>query len=257
MKRILIIEEDNQNTKNIEGLLSDSGYKTYLAENSFDGFEIAKRYFPDLILCSIHTKGNNGSNIIFDLMKFEQTSTIPIICLTENTNVKELRKLMNIGADDFIDKPFKNDDLLLSVKMRLKKHEAVKNKYQHFSADRFEEEEKEPEFDDHILVKIGNRLNFIKFSEIICVTALKEYSKINLENGKKIVVRKSLRRWIDVLPSDVFLQIHRATIINMNFIEEAKKINERSYQVKMKYMNESFILSKRFANKVRKKFSVT
>lgn len=257
MKRILIIDEDNFDAKNIENLLSDSGYKTYLAENSFDGFEIAKRYLPDLILCSIHTKGNNGSNIIFELMQFEETSTIPIICLTENTNVKELRKLMNIGADDFIDKPFENDDLLLSVKMRLKKYEAVKTKHQQLSADRFEEEEKEPEFDDHILVKIGNRLNFIKFSEIICVTALKEYSKISLESGKKIVVRKSLKKWIDVLPSDIFLQIHRATIINLNYIDEAKKVNDRSYQVKMKCMDESFILSKRFANKVRKKFSFT
>ena len=141
--------------------------------------------------------------------------------------------------------------------MRLKKHEAVKNKYTKFGVDRFEEDEKDAEHDDHILVKIGNRLNFIKFSEIICVTALKEYSKINLENGKKIVVRKPLKKWTQVLPDDIFIQIHRATIINMDFIEEATKVNERSYQVKMKFMDGNFILSKRFANKVRKKFSVT
>ncbi|OGU34627.1 MAG: hypothetical protein A2068_14685 [Ignavibacteria bacterium GWB2_35_6b] len=257
MKRILIIDEDNYDAKNIENLLSDAGYKTYVAENGLDGFEIAKRYLPDLILCSIQMKGLNGTKIIFDLINFEQTSTIPIICLTQNTNVKELRKLMNTGADDFIDKPFANDDLLLSVKMRLKKNDVLKNKFQQFSADRFEEEEKEPEYNDHILVKIGNRLNFIKFSEIICLTALKEYSKINLENGKKIVVRKSLKKWNSVLPEDTFLQIHRATIINMDFIEEAKKISERSYQVKMKCMNDTFILSKRFANKLRKKFSVS
>ena len=257
MKRILIIDEDNSVAKNIENLLSGSGYKTYVAENGLDGFEIAKRYLPDLILCSIHTKGSNGTNIIYDLINFDTTSTIPIICLTENTTVKELRKLMNIGTDDFIDKPFNNDDLLLSVKMRLKKHDIVKNKYRQFNADRFEEDEKEPEHNDHILVKIGNRLNFIKFSEIICVTALKEYSKINLEGGKKIVVRKSLKKWIEVLPSDMFLQIHRATIINMDFIEEVKKMSERSYQVKMKCVDDSFILSKRFANKLRKKFPVT
>ena len=89
------------------------------------------------------------------------------------------------------------------------------------------------------------------------MTALKEYSKINLENGKKIVVRKSLKKWTQVLPDDIFIQIHRATIINMDFIEEATKVNERSYQVKMKFMDGNFILSKRFANKVRKKFSVT
>jgi len=232
LKRILIIDEDNYDAKNIENLLSDAGYKTYVAENGLDGFEIAKRYLPDLILCSIQMKGLNGTKIIFDLINFEQTSTIPIICLTQNTNVKELRKLMNTGADDFIDKPFANDDLLLSVKMRLKKNDVLKNKFQQFSADRFEEEEKEPEYNDHILVKIGNRLNFIKFSEIICL-------------------------WNSVLPEDTFLQIHRATIINMDFIEEAKKISERSYQVKMKCMNDTFILSKRFANKLRKKFSVS
>ena len=254
MKRVLIIEEDNHEAKRIETLLSESGYKTYVAENGNDGFEIAKRYLPDLILCTAKPNGAYVSKIITDLVNFEQTFPIPLILLTENTNVKELKNYMNLGVDDFVDKPINNDELLLSVKMRLKKHNAVKRKYKQFDSNKFEEDEGEPEFDDHILVKIGNRLNFIKFNEIICVTALKEYSKINLESGKKIIVRKSLKKWSEVLPNDLFLQIHRAAIINIDFIEEAKKINGRSYQVKMKCINENLILSKRFANKLRRKF---
>jgi len=255
LKRILIIEEDNHDAKKIENILSDSGYKTYVAENNNNGFEIAKRYLPDLILCSTKPNGVYVSKAITDLINFEQTFSIPLIILTENTNVRELKNYMNLGVDDFVNKPFNNDDLLLSVKTRLKKYDAIIRKHTQFDSNKFEEDENEPEFDDHILVKIGNRLSFVKFSEIICVTALKEYSKVNLENGKKIIVRKSLKKWNEVLPNDIFLQIHRAAIINIDFIEEAKKINGRSYQVKMKSVDESLILSKRFANKLRKKYS--
>lgn len=254
MKKILIIDEDNTDAKNIETILSENGCKTYVAENGIDGFEIAKRYQPDLIICSVKMQGVGSSKVVVDLINFEETSSIPIICLIENANIKEIKKLMNIGADDFLEKPIKKDELLVSAKMRLK-IEAVKNKFKQINPDRFEEE-KEHEFNDHILVKIGNRLNFIKFSEIICVTAEKEYSKLNLGNGKKIIVRKSLRKWIDLLPEDMFLQIHRSTIINMDFIENTKKVSDRSYEVKMKRMEDSFILSKRFANKVRKKFLI-
>lgn len=257
MKRILIIDEDVSYGRNLENFLTESGYKTYVAESGKDGFEIAKRYLPDLILCSVYSSGSNGSKSVCDLIYFEDTSSLPIICLTENTTIKEVRQLMNIGADDFFDKSFENDDLLLAIKMRLNKFDTIKNKYKKYGVDRFEEDEKDPEYDDHILVKIGNRLNFIKFSEIVCVTALKEYSKINLESGKQIVVRKSLKKWNQVLPDELFIQIHRSTIINMDYIEEAVKVSERSYQVKMKFMEEKFILSKRFANKVRKKFPVT
>lgn len=254
MKRILVIDENNHDAKKLEIYLSEAGYKTYIAENGSNGFEIAKRYFPDLILCSLNIQFENGRNVFVELVNYEPAFIIPKICILENSNHKEIKQVMSIGADDFIEKPIDKNELLLSVNTRLKKFDALKQNCDKFHPDRFEEENIEPEYDDHILVKIGNKLNFIKFSEIICVTASKEYSKINMENGKKIIVRKSLKKWIEVLPEDIFLQIHRGSIINMDFIEEAKKISGRSYQVRMKCVKEELILSKRFANKLRKKF---
>ena len=121
MKKILIIDEDNNSSNILHKVLIESGYKTYLAENSNDGIEIAKRYFPDIIICSVQTKNNNASIVLSELLNNEETLTIPLVCITEKNEIKELRKIMNIGVDDFLVKPYENDDLLQTIKIRIKK----------------------------------------------------------------------------------------------------------------------------------------
>jgi two-component system LytT family response regulator len=118
----------------------------------------------------------------------------------------------------------------------------------------FEEEANQPQIDDHILIKIGNKLKLIKFSEIVCITALKEYSKLTTKDNCKIVVRKSLKNWMSLLPAKCFLQIHRATIINIDYIEKIVKTNERTYTVNLINVQESFDISHRYANIIRHKF---
>ena len=109
---------------------------------------------------------------------------------------------------------------------------------------------------DHILIKIGANLKLIEFSRIVCISALKEYSKVTTDDGCKIVVRKSIRNWVETLPAKDFLRIHRATIVNMLFLDKIEKAGFRSYNVYLKNISTPFPISQRYGNIMKKTFSV-
>ena len=160
---------------------------------------------------------------------------------------------MDAGIDDFVPVNFLEVSLVNSINNRINKIEKMKESIQN-NLNSFEENSKLEKDDDHVLVKIGNKLKLVEYSEIVCITALKEYSKIITKDNYKIVVRKSLKRWVKTLPAKSFLRIHRATIININYIEEIVKTNERTYTVHLKNIKESFDFSHRYANLMRRTF---
>jgi DNA-binding LytR/AlgR family response regulator len=83
---------------------------------------------------------------------------------------------------------------------------------------------------------------------------LKEYSKIKTNDNLEILVRKSMRNWVKLLPSNSFLRIHRATIININFIDKISQTNSRIYTVSLKGIKDTFDFSYRYANIMRRSF---
>ncbi len=166
---------------------------------------------------------------------------------------EQFRKVMDIGADDYLPVELLEKSLLSSVNRRLDKVSMIKASLNN-QTNYFEEETGQPQSDDHILIKIGNKLKLVKFADIVCITALKEYSKLTTKDNCKIVVRKSLKNWISLLPAKCFLQIHRATIINIDCIEKIVKTNDRTYTVNLLNISESFDISHRYANIIRHKF---
>lgn len=125
MKRILIIEDDETLLNNISILLEEEGYSIFKAKDGIEGINVALEFAPDLIICDIMMPRKDGFEVCKTLKKIPQYSSIPLIFLTAKTQVEDLRKGMSLGADDFIPKPFRLEDLLNSIKIRLSKHDHI------------------------------------------------------------------------------------------------------------------------------------
>ena len=121
MKRILLIEDNPEVRENTSEILSLANYEVLVAENGKIGVDLAQRQKPDLIICDIMMPELDGYGVLHILSKNEQTAGIPFIFLTAKTEKTDIRKGMNLGADDYLTKPFDDTDLLNAIEARFRK----------------------------------------------------------------------------------------------------------------------------------------
>lgn len=121
MKKILVIEDNLEVRENLEEILELTGYSVEVAEDGKEGVEKAIANPPDLILCDVMMPKLDGFGVLNILSKNENTTGVPFVFLTAKTEKQDLRRGMNLGADDFITKPFYKDELLQVIETRLKK----------------------------------------------------------------------------------------------------------------------------------------
>jgi CRP-like cAMP-binding protein len=124
-KKILIIEDQLEVRENIEELLELSNYEPITAENGKVGIKKALEVKPDLILCDIMMPEMDGYEVLYLLGKNPDVANIPFIFLTAKSEQTDFRKGMNLGADDYITKPFEEIELLNAVERRLNKYEQL------------------------------------------------------------------------------------------------------------------------------------
>lgn len=129
MKKILIIEDNKDVRENTADLLELAGYETATAANGKLGVEIAEKLLPEVILCDIMMPELDGFEVLEVLTKNNKTASIPFIFLTAKTEKTDMRKGMNLGADDYLTKPFSEMELLEAIESRLKKHHFLKKEY--------------------------------------------------------------------------------------------------------------------------------
>lgn len=129
MKTILVIDDNTEIRENTAEILELAGYKTFTAENGKKGVDIATREKPSVIVCDIMMPELDGYGVLHMLRKNPDTQTIPFIFLTAKTERSDLRKGMEMGADDYITKPFDDIELLNAIEVRLKKSEILDQKY--------------------------------------------------------------------------------------------------------------------------------
>lgn len=126
MKRILVIEDNVEVRENLQEILEISGYQVSAAEDGTLGVDMAVKEHPDLILCDVMMPRLDGFGVLNILSKRPDTADIPFIFLTAKTEKEDFRRGMNLGADDYVTKPFYKDELLAVVETRLKKSERLK-----------------------------------------------------------------------------------------------------------------------------------
>lgn len=121
MTKILVIEDEESVRENILELLEAEGFDTIAAEDGRIGVELALSEVPDLILCDLMMPEIDGYGVLIALREEPVTATIPFIFLTARSARADFRLGMDLGADDYLTKPFTRDELLSAIASRLVK----------------------------------------------------------------------------------------------------------------------------------------
>jgi len=127
---VLVIDDNKDIRENTAEILDLAGYKTFTAENGKKGVEIALREKPSLIVCDIMMPELDGYGVLHLIRKNPETEHLPFIFLTAKSERTDFRKGMDMGADDYITKPFEDLELLTAVEMRLKKSAILSQNYE-------------------------------------------------------------------------------------------------------------------------------
>jgi len=129
MTKILVIEDEEPVRANILDMLEAEDMIGIGAKDGAMGIQMARSQLPDLILCDIMMPGLDGYGVIEALRSHSQTASIPFIFLTAKASKADLRAGMNLGADDYLTKPFSRDELLGAIAARLQKRDELVSHY--------------------------------------------------------------------------------------------------------------------------------
>ena len=129
MKKILIIEDNREMNEYIAEMLELFNYSVVKALNATDGIESAKKELPDIIICDIMLPDFDGYKVLQTLDDEPSTKGIPFIFLTAKAEKSDIRKGMNLGADDYLTKPFDKTDLINAIEARLKRNDFLRKTY--------------------------------------------------------------------------------------------------------------------------------
>ena len=121
MKKILVIEDEPAMRNNLRDILEMEDFVAVIAANGREGITVAKRELPDLILCDMLMPEQNGHEVLEALRADPATARIPFVFLTAKGERADVRTGMNLGADDYLVKPVKVDDLLEAIAARLER----------------------------------------------------------------------------------------------------------------------------------------
>src|SRR5215831_7810098 len=135
MKRILVIDDEIWLREMVHMALEQKGYEVLEAENGATGIEAARSSLPDLILCDVNMDKVDGYSTLSSLRKEPATASVPFILMTGLADHAGMRHGMELGADDYLPKPFTIDALYAAVEARLKKAQAVREEAERKLAD--------------------------------------------------------------------------------------------------------------------------
>ncbi|CCH53787.1 putative transcriptional regulator ycf27 AltName: Full=OmpR-like protein [Fibrisoma limi BUZ 3] len=125
MKTILLIEDNDAIRENTAEILELTGYSVQTAENGKVGVEKALVHKPDLVICDIMMPVLDGYGVLHIFNKNPQLAGVPFIFLTAKTERADFRKGMELGADDYLTKPFDESELLSAIEGRLNRFQTI------------------------------------------------------------------------------------------------------------------------------------
>jgi signal transduction histidine kinase len=126
MPRILVIDDDSSLREVVRIALESEGFEVIEAADGQRGVKLACEQMPDLVLCDVRMHGMDGYGALAALRSNTVTATLPFILMTGQADQEGMRHGMEQGADDYLPKPFRVQQLLAAVEARLRKHATVR-----------------------------------------------------------------------------------------------------------------------------------
>lgn len=237
--RTLIVDDEKYARSDLRELLSAFPVIDVVGEakNITTAVEAINQWKPDLIFLDIQFPGETG----FDL--FEKIDIRAKVIFVTAYDEYALRAF-DVNACDYLLKPVNPDRLVLAVKRMLENHTPISPKTIPLTNS------------DSIYLQINYHYYFVRIDTIIRITAADHFTEISTTKGLKGLTNKLLLEWVNCLPADSFIQVHRSTIINMNFVERIERGANYSYCIRMKNIVEPIVISRRYAGQIRKQLSL-
>lgn len=234
--RTIIVDDEKFARSDLREFLSAYPSVEIVAEakNIKTAIEAIEELKPDLIFLDIQFPGETG----FDL--FERTEITAKVIFVTAYDEYAIRAF-DVNACDYLLKPVNPDRLALAIK-RLsdnKEHSAPK-------AIKLTNE-------DSIYLQMNYKYYFVRVDSIIKITAADHYTEIITSKGLKGLTNKHLWEWEESLPKESFVQVHRSTIINMNYADKIERGINYAHYLTMKNVTEPIQISRRYASKIKDK----
>lgn len=131
MKKILVIEDEQAVRDSIVDILNSEDFHTLSAENGQVGMQMATEFQPNLILCDVMMPELDGYGVLTQVRQNAKTATIPFVFLTAKADKTDFRQGMDLGADDYLTKPFTHSELLQAIAARIGKQTTIEKRSQH------------------------------------------------------------------------------------------------------------------------------
>lgn len=206
------------------------------ADNIKKAVELIDSEKPNLIFLDIQLKRETG----FDLIdKIDTRADIVFVTAFDKYAIRAFE----VNALDYLLKPVNPDRLKLTLEKISDKTRIEKTTL------------KKLNYDDILFLQLKDVYRFQKLNEIIAITSNGDYSFIHTTDGQKKLTSKSMKEWESRLPDNNFIRIHRETIINLQFVNNIDEWFYSSYKIYLKGVAEPFIMSRRYAYKIKKHFA--
>lgn len=209
------------------------------AENLAEAVDLIETEKPHVVFLDIDLAGENG----FELLE-RTAADFKVIFVTAYDEYAV--RAFEVNALDYLLKPVDAERLATAIE-RLNETDERKNELPAPPAPPLE-------FDDRIFLEIGERSVLLKVCDISHICAAGDYSEVFTVAGRKLLVEKPLGEWERRLPEKYFLRIHRATIINLEQIEEIQTWFNATFQVRLTNQPQPFAVSRRRAIKLRNRY---
>ncbi|AFZ56823.1 DNA-binding response regulator [Anabaena cylindrica FACHB-243] len=200
MNTILVIEDETTTRNLFMNYLKSQGFSTVGAENGIEGIQRTRECLPDLVLCDILMPGIDGYDVLSTLRQDPLTAIVPVIFLTVTLSKAELRKGMNLGADDYLTKPCTLEELSAAITAQLNKQTVLKQWYLNQRSPVTSESTDTTNFYPHSsrLSKVFQYIeeNYHKQINLSDVAQAAGYSHAYLTHLVKRQTQRSVRDWI-------------------------------------------------------------
>jgi two-component system LytT family response regulator len=227
INKILLIESDEESQNIISLLSATDKYDIRQTSSGEEALRLYKTFHPELIICNINMVPEIVDEIQNKLNILGLDITVPFFILSDKPKYAEFRRAMELGADDYICKPYSDNDFKEAIRRVIEKYDYIKNR---IYPDDLQIEAKEK---DNIVVRYCGKMIPIAIKDIQYISIEGQYSKIFIDDTRHYTIKKALCKWEQILPQNMFLRIHRTTMVNINKVKEVKKINNNIYQVQL------------------------